>query len=351
MGATAQLPEKEVIRTALRPKCILCGSQGRPLYAGLSDRLFGAPGAWDLKRCPNDQCSLIWLDPMPLTEDLGKAYARYYTHSARNGTDRPNPVKQAYRLMKRGYWLGRYRYPGSWPVKLFGKIMYLFPVRRNDMDSEARYLDALPGGRVLDVGCGAGEWLLKMRELGWQVEGVDFDENAVKAAARSGLEIGIGSVEDQNYPDERFDAITLNHVIEHVPDPMRTLTECHRILKKGGKLVLFTPNGASLSHKLFKRHWRGLEAPRHLHIFSNQSLPGLLKRVGFTSVSLRPQIARSVIRESLLIRQEDAGVATGGRVSAASGPIASVFNLAEVAALNWDSAAADCVGAIATKSE
>jgi 2-polyprenyl-3-methyl-5-hydroxy-6-metoxy-1,4-benzoquinol methylase len=349
MEATAQLPEADVIRTALRPKCVLCGSSGRALYSDVTDRMFGAPGSWSFKHCTNEACGLIWLDPMPLKEDLGKAYARYYTHAARNGTNRPDPFKRVYRLMKRGYWLGRYRYPGSWPVKLLGKVMYLLPVRRNDMDSEARYLEALPGGTVLDVGCGAGEWLLKMRELGWRVEGVDFDANAAKAAARSGLEIGVGAVEDQNYPDEKFDAVTLNHVIEHVPDPVGTLVECFRILKKGGKLVLFTPNGTSLSHKLFKRHWRGLEPPRHLHVFSNQSLPALLKRAGFQSVSLRPQIARSVIRESMMIRRADAGLATGDRPSVASGPIASAFNLAEAAILNWDSAAADCVAAIAVK--
>jgi SAM-dependent methyltransferase len=292
---------------------------------------------------------LIWLDPMPLPQDIGKAYANYYTHSTGDSSRRAGLLKQLYRLMKRGYWLGRYQYPVSGPIKTLGKLLYLFPVRRNDMDSEARYLTAVPQGRLLDVGCGSGEWLLLMRELGWQAEGVDFDENAVKAAGQRGLEVGCGALEKQNYPDETFDAITLNHVIEHVPDPVGTLVECARILKKGGKLVIFTPNGASLSHKVFKRHWRGLEPPRHLHVFSFQSLPALFKRAGFLSVNLHPQIARSVICQSLLLRRGGAVSMSGSAPGRAAGVFASLFNLAEVICLNWDPAAADCVGAVAVK--
>jgi hypothetical protein len=88
--------------------CYLCGAEGHILYGNLRDRLFGAPGEWNLKKCPDAKCGLIWLDPMPVEADLHKVYENYYTHYASpNSID---PVKtQSVRgkpfrlLLKLGY--------------------------------------------------------------------------------------------------------------------------------------------------------------------------------------------------------------------------------------------------------
>src|SRR5689334_2900642 len=102
------------IRTSPCPVCILCGSKGELAYSGLRDRLFSASGTWDFKKCSNIECGLIWPDPMPLTEDIGKAYLNYYTHTARNEAAKPGILKRIYRGMKRGYWAQKYNYhPGS----------------------------------------------------------------------------------------------------------------------------------------------------------------------------------------------------------------------------------------------
>ena len=69
------------IRSAPALSCCLCGRAGQFLYSAQPDRLFGAAGSWNLKQCSNRVCGLIWLDPMPLAEDIGKAYASYYTHA------------------------------------------------------------------------------------------------------------------------------------------------------------------------------------------------------------------------------------------------------------------------------
>src|ERR1019366_8424047 len=102
-----------------------------------------------------------------------------------------------------------------------------------------------------------------------------------------------GSVEGKSYPSATFDAITLNHVIEHVPDPISTIKECSRLLKPGGKLVMFTPNAASLSHRYFKQDWRGLEPPRHLHVFSFKSMRKLFDKADFAQISIAPDIGTS----------------------------------------------------------
>src|SRR6185503_20402485 len=68
------------IRSTPCPDCYLCGATGDVLYDSLKDRLFGAPGYWNIRICPNAACGLLWLDPMPVEEDLVKAYHSYYTH-------------------------------------------------------------------------------------------------------------------------------------------------------------------------------------------------------------------------------------------------------------------------------
>lgn len=338
------------IRAAPCPRCMLCGSDGVILYQGQRDRLFGAPGSWNFKRCLNSNCGLIWLDPMPLAEDLGKAYANYYTHSSQGDTGRVGLLKRIYRKMQSGYLAGKYGYKtdrGAFGAWILGKCLYLLPLRRRGLDGDVRFLNALPGGRVLDVGCGSGEWLLFMQKLGWQAEGIDFDEKAVKAARQKGFEVGCGAVEEQHYPDERFDAVALNHVIEHVPDPVATLKECRRILKKGGRLVLMTPNSSSLGHTVFKQDWRGLEPPRHLHVFSNRSMRALLEKSGFRKVSVHSHIADSVISDSLRLRK--IGPGSGGALNYSPALRTLLFNLVEWIVIKWNSAAADCVAAIAVK--
>jgi 2-polyprenyl-3-methyl-5-hydroxy-6-metoxy-1,4-benzoquinol methylase len=347
-----ELTNERLMRTAAQPKCILCGSEGQIIYSDQKDRLFGTDGSWDFKICPSRNCGLIWLDPMPAKEDIAKAYARYYTHTMRGQTGQAGLLKRIYRLMKRGYWVGKYNYParfGSFAVRMLGKILYLFPIRRSETDAEARLLKAIPEGRLLDVGCGSGEWLVTMCELGWRVEGIDFDEDAVGVAKQKGLDVRCGTLEQQNFPDGIFDAVTLNHVIEHLPDPKRTILECARILKPDGKLVIFTPNSSSLGHKVFQQNWRGLEPPRHLYLFSMQSLRSLLERNGFKNISVHPQIAKSVIYESVLLRRGQLNSFPMSHRIWLAEIFARLFNIGEICLSNWKPSVADCVAAVAEK--
>jgi 2-polyprenyl-3-methyl-5-hydroxy-6-metoxy-1,4-benzoquinol methylase len=342
--------DKRQIRTTAYPKCILCGCEGQFLYSQLEDRLFGASGAWSFKVCPNRKCKLIWLDPMPVKEDLAKAYASYYTHSTRNNGSSASRLRLMFRSMERAFWIEEYDYrlgPRTFRTAIMAKLMYLLPLQRRRADGGVRFLRSVPQGYLLDVGCGSGEWLAFMRDLGWQVEGVDFDENAVRVAKQKGLNVHCGALELQNYPDAKFDAVTLNHVIEHVPDPIGILSECARILKPSGKIVVFTPNSSSLGHRVFKHNWRGLEPPRHLHLFSTQSLPFLLARAGFRNIKIRPQIARSVIYESALLWHAGKGFSTKMRRVWPTETFARLFNAGEFCLMKWNPGVADCVWAVA----
>ena len=151
-------------------------------------------------------------------------------------------------------------------------------------DFSVFYLPSRPGGRLLDVGCGGGAMLRRMQGLGWNVEGVDFDGQAVRTARAKGLKVHLGTIEEQTFPQESFDALTMSHVIEHVPDPRALLRECYRILKPSGRAVVVTPNARSWGHRLYAANWRGLEPPRHLHIFAVGSLKAAIRAAGFQKV-------------------------------------------------------------------
>src|SRR5690242_5713387 len=75
-------PQNDTIRSRECPDCYVCGSPGQRLYSDLQDRLFSAPGKWNLSQCTNAECGTVWLNPMPLEEDIIRAYQDYYTHTA-----------------------------------------------------------------------------------------------------------------------------------------------------------------------------------------------------------------------------------------------------------------------------
>src|SRR5438270_267680 len=102
----SDLLETRKIRTRPFPNCLLCGREGRWAYRDQSDRLFGAPGHWNFRQCANRDCGLIWLDPMPVTDDLAKAYAHYYTHARPAANARNGMAKSVYLDLKRRYISG-----------------------------------------------------------------------------------------------------------------------------------------------------------------------------------------------------------------------------------------------------
>lgn len=291
-AALNDLSRGDQIRSRPCPRCHVCGTSGKPLYEGAKDRLFEAPGVWALRRCANSECGLVWLDPKPLENDIGKAYTEYYTHQ--RGSEVPDTLlRRVYRLVKNNYLSFKYHH-GSGLVPpfnfIFGGLMYLLPGQRATVDFGAFYLLAKPDGRLLDVGCGSGELLKGMLELGWQAEGVDFDPEAVRNACAKGLKVHLGSLAEQKFADNAFDAVIMSHLIEHVPDPRALLRECYRLLNPAGHLVIVTPNVNSWGHRLYGADWRGLEPPRHLNIFAPGSLKAVLRQTGFQKVQMSTTI-------------------------------------------------------------
>jgi SAM-dependent methyltransferase len=136
-------------------------------------------------------------------------------------------------------------------------------------------------GRVLDFGCGAGDFLAEMAGRGWSCHGVELNNEAIAIARGRGLDVRGSIGGPDGYADASFDYVRANHALEHVLDPQAILTEMYRVLKPGGTLFLGVPTRDGLPARVFGRYWWYLGAPVHPVTFSTAGLIGLLRSLGF----------------------------------------------------------------------
>ncbi|MEW6333024.1 MAG: class I SAM-dependent methyltransferase [Thermodesulfobacteriota bacterium] len=288
-----------------RPHCYLCGSPGNRLYGGLRDGLYNAPGRWNLSSCR--RCGLVWLDPRPLPEEIWKTYGTYCTHSAAPSGSSPrlarlrNRIGEAVLATCYGYERNR----GDTPLRGIPAGLCRAAFVRDIYGIPIMGLRAAWRGRLLDVGCGDGAFLARMNRLGWETVGVEPDAKAAdRAKAHFGVDVIAGTLDQADFPDGSFDAITLSHVVEHLAEPAETLRRCWQLLRKGGRIMVTSPNAQSLGHRIFREHWRGLEVPRHLLIFSLHTLRRMAADAGFATAALRTSArgAHALYLESRLLK-------------------------------------------------
>lgn len=246
------------------PTCKICGSYGTLIYKGLQDRLFSAPGIWNLRQCKNTKCGLIWLDPMPLESDIYKAYETYCTHveSAANKRQTSNLITTQL-------------------TTILDNFLRFTPIQRERADLDKMYLGDIKPGRLLEVGCGAGARLARLAALGWSVEGQEVDPLSASFAIKTDIKIHLGYLDQLGLPNNSYDAIIINHVIEHLHEPVKILRECRRLLKPNGILIAVTPNINCLGHRMFKSNWLGLDPPRHIFLYGQDTLREVAHQAGF----------------------------------------------------------------------
>jgi len=233
--------------------CPLCGSRDQRPAFHARDYEHAVAGEWQIARCGS--CELYFQSPMPRAEQLPGFYPPSY--SAYNS----NTVISA--LFRFVYWL------------------------------DARRVEGLIGrqGSVLDIGCGNGSALAKMRELGeWKLSGLELDAGAVQAARARGLDVRQGDVLSSDFEDASFDLIRMGHVIEHVLDPRATVARIYAMLRPGGVFFGETPNTDCADFRLFGRYWGALHVPRHLTFFNRKNLRALLEDAGFRDVRILPRL-------------------------------------------------------------
>jgi SAM-dependent methyltransferase len=281
--------------------CPLCGGRQRSLlHSGLRDDTFrAAPGEWLMWRC--SECGSGYLDPRPDQASIGHAYEHYYTHAEVEALPDASFIGQWRTRLGNGYRNARYGMKLEPSSPLGPLVAALIPPLRWPADVAMRFLPAAePGSRVLDVGCGSGEWLAYAQKAGWSVAGVEPDPKAKQLGRQRGIDVR-GSLDD--FAGEHFDAITLSHVIEHVHDPLATLRACRELLAPGGVIYVDTPNLDAVGHGIYGRYWRGLEAPRHLVLFTRPGLRRALEQAGFGRIRFRRRFypVRRMARQSQLM--------------------------------------------------
>lgn len=226
--------------------------------------MFDFPGKFFLKKC--NECSLAFLDPQPSESKIKKYYPSkvYYAYNKSN--------KKGFFELLREYLIAHYYSPN-----FLSRLITICIKNVPAIPSHAK------GGKILDVGCGTGDTLILLKKLGWDAYGIDMDKNAISTGKKRGLHnLKLGTYKDlAKYPDNYFDAIRLYHVIEHLDNPALCLRLIRKKLKRGGELILGTPNMESIVSKLFKFYWYNLDSPRHFFLFSPVTLCRMVEKEGF----------------------------------------------------------------------
>lgn len=179
-------------------------------------------------------------------------------------------------------------------------------------------------GRLLDVGCGIGTFLRLAREQSWESHGVEPSRSGSAFAQEMyKLDVKCGEVFEAGFPSAHFDAITLYHVLEHIPELNPLLSELRRVLKpQTGTLVIEVPNGEGLQSRLQKAEWPYVHPYDHLYYFSARSLPKLLRKHGFQDITIgKPKRVSPVAGVGFALRQ----VATAALVRFHLGTVIRVY--------------------------
>lgn len=250
--------------------CHLCGHKEFAFFCEGIDRVHFIEGTFRLYRCK--KCSLLFIYPQP--DDV--TLARYYpeTYYAYNNSDLP--IGDSGGESKLGYYLKH-------PLKAANAFLY------SKLLNHSRDVRISEGDHVLDVGCGAGRWLIEKKKLGAICYGVDISREGLSRLKKTepAITTYCGHLWEAGFPDAHFDVISLCHVLEHVRQTGQLLEEIKRILKKDGILRVQVPNSQSLTRVIFGKYWMGLEVPRHIYVFSKNNLSAYFDKMGFTIAEKR----------------------------------------------------------------
>lgn len=195
-------------------------------------------------------CKAYFLTPNPTIEQLAQAYDESYYGEKE---DKFNPTIE--------------------------KILNLFRYRRAKRVTK----NLSDGSKILDIGCGNGRFLKYLLNFGnFELFGIELEGNSAKRASQiPEINLKVGALEIDDFPENTFDAISLFHVFEHLTEPRKTLEIINKILKHGGSLTISFPNIDSLQSKIFKGKWLHLDPPRHLFFFKPKDFIDLMKLLGY----------------------------------------------------------------------
>ena len=234
-------------------KCPWCGSNKAQINLWLKDEFLTKK---DFHICECLNCGLLYTMPRPSKEKIGAYYKsdEYYSHQE----NKKGFVPRLYEAIK--------------------KINLKHKFRLASRD--------LPVGKLLDIGCGVGDFLHIAEHKGWQCTGVEPSEEA-REIARQRIKGDLLYSEDlEQLPDQSFDLITMWHVLEHVDDLKWQVAQLQRLIKPNGRIVIAVPNYRSYDGRFYNAYWAAYDVPRHLNHFNKTVLTKIFKTSGLSLVSM-----------------------------------------------------------------
>lgn len=222
------------------------------LFSG-RDRIHDREGEFSVVQCLT--CGLIRTNQRPTVDTIGYYYPDSY--GPYRGTEIHSDATDGNKQ--------------SCFVRLLKKVIQL----------NVNCIPDLPVGRMLEIGCASGAYLHKMKQLGWEVAGIEPSVYASQQASRHGYSIFNGPVESAPDPLIPYDLIVGWMVLEHLHEPVNALKKMHKWSSPSAQLVLSVPNADSLEFKLFKSRWYALHLPAHLFHFTPKTVERLLEKCGW----------------------------------------------------------------------
>lgn len=223
--------------------CPLCGSLDGELFSEARSHLADR-NPFSITRCTI--CGFMFLSPRPDEMTLDRLYDELSTSAP--------TVDYAGRQSPR-WWIGL-----------------------QGADVVGSTIDA---GPVLDVGCGSGDQMARLAQLGFDIDGIDRDPAAIARVISKGLKAKVADIKDVQLEERRYAWIVMSHVLEHLPDPVASLADLRSALRSGGRILILVPDASSPVRRLFRQWWHGWDPPFHLNHFTKPTLATMLERGGF----------------------------------------------------------------------
>ena len=256
MSTTALLPPASAFETA---SCCLCGALQHRRFLTAQDDLTGRPGRFRFVECAS--CGLVYQNPRLTLEQVARYYDDNYIAHRKN---------QDWGLL----------------TPLVTRAMDRLDAAKELVVS--KYCPLTHATSVLDVGCGSGSFLQRLRQShGAAVTGLDFKDLA-GSPFLAGIRFHKGLLYEVDFQAARFDVVTMWHFLEHDYEPLRSLRTARGLLRPGGRLIVEVPRLDSRTFEWFGDRWPGLQAPQHTALFDRAHLVAMTRAAGLEVVDYLP---------------------------------------------------------------